>query len=290
MNLDTISHSDVFDYVKLIPPKFIDMVVTSPPYYLLRDYGDSNQIGNEKTLMEYLENLANVFNVIRPKMKDSATLWVNLGDKYATDNMPDFSRKQLLLLPERFAILMTDKYGWTLRSSIVWHKSNAMPESVQDRPIKEDERLLMFSNKPKYYYDIDAVRIPYTESTIERMKRKLSPSQKYTDDSLGDSSRVHTLHRRKNFNMNPKGRNIGNVWVISTAQDKSAHVAPFPEKLIEVPILAGCPAGGVVFDPFMGSGTTAIVSKRLGRHFIGCDINPDYVIIAQNKLNNIYGE
>lgn len=275
------------DYIPTIPDDSIDCVITSPPYYALRDYGAEGQIGMEPTLKEYIENLCLIFDMIRPKMKKTATLWVNIGDKYATDNMRgEFPRKQLILLPERFAIQMTDEHKWFLRSSVVWHKSNPLPESVKDRPSKEDERVFLFAKSSHYYYNIDAVRRPYAESTIARAKRNSLPSTKYTVETMG-KDRTHTIHRKKNAPLHEIGRNLGNVWTIPTAQSKSAHIAPFHEKLIEPIVMAACPPDGLIFDPFMGSGTTAVVASKHGRKFIGCEINPEYVAIANERLESV---
>lgn len=286
MEINKIDCMSVFDYIPTIPDDSIDVVITSPPYYALRDYGVDGQVGMEKTFRDYIDKMCRIFDMIRPKMKDTATLWVNLGDKYATDNMrAEFPRKQLILLPERFAIHMTDVYKWLLRSSIVWHKSNPLPESVKDRPSKEDERLFMFAKSSHYYYNIDAVRRPYADSTIQRAKRNSLPSKKYSPEMIG-KDRSHAIHTHKNHHLHKDGRNLGNVWNIPTAQSKSAHVAPFHEKLIEPIVLAACPHDGLVFDPFMGSGTTAVVAVKYGRNYIGCDVNPDYVAIAELRLNN----
>lgn len=285
--LNIIANANCFDYVKTIDDNIVDTLVTSPPYFNLRDYHVDGQLGLESTVADYINNLCLLFDLIKPKLKNTGTIWVNLGDKRSSDNMKDYPRKQLILLPYRFAIKMTDEHGWFLRSNIVWHKTNGMPNSVKDRPTDIHETVLFFSKRPNYYYDADAIRVPYADSTINRSKSKTSISSKYNETSMGGKA-VQSLHLGKTFNINELGRNCNNVWHISTAQSKTKHTAPYPEKLVETCVLSASPVGGVVLDPFMGSGTTAVVAKKFNRNFLGCELNPDYVTIANDRISNVH--
>ncbi|HZS45834.1 MAG TPA: site-specific DNA-methyltransferase [Blastocatellia bacterium] len=288
-------------------------MVTSPPYWRLRDYGVAGQLGLEPTFEEYIENLCKVFDEIRRVLKPSGTCWVNLGDTYASgrNRNKNFSpryghasgaRKReairpsattslppkcLLQLPSRFALEMTAR-GWILRNEIIWHKPNALPASVRDRFTVDFEKLLFFVKGKRYYFDQDAVREPYQAQSIARMNRGVSNNHK---NLHVPGQTVQGMHRSRargdGTKVNPFGRNKRCVWRIPTQPFKEAHFAVYPASLIETPIVVGCPKDGIVLDPFMGSGTTAVEALRLERRFVGIELNPQYIKIAQRRAADI---
>ncbi len=418
---------DVFDNIKKLDDSSIDCVVTSPPYWGLRDYGtasyeggDKNcdhticdsgidlkknenikrpaqnfnksfcikcgakridkQLGLEPTYQEHIQNIVELFRAMKPKLKDSATIWLNYGDSYAAtingtkakDIKNDdrgfvdkpFSTiqgsikpKDLVMIPNRIAIALQDD-GWWIRSEIIWHKPNPMPESTKDRPTQCHEKIWLITKSKKYYYDAEAVREPCQDETIRRMtlgnkgkvgNNKNSTGWKQLNNYWGSEQSVKDAN---------KGRNRRNVWTITTKPCKEAHFATFPKDLIEPCIKAGCPekvctkcgkpqikelyrekkwqhkksqrhtdktnpkgsknafgqkyqkwanenpllsktisncecnadfVPGVVFDPFGGAGTTAIVAKLLNRKSIMSELNPEYIKIAKARINKEFG-
>ena len=280
---DRILGGDARSILTTFPANSIDCIVTSPPYWQQRDYGVSGQLGHEAMFTDYVDNLCGVFDEIKRVLKPTGTAWVNLGDTYTTkqrrNGMPT---KCLLQLPSRFALEMTAR-GWTLRNEIIWHKPNCMPESAKDRFTTDFEKLYFFTKSPRYYFrqQLEAFR------SKDGLKRRLPRSsgkkkQRYgeTRSSVISPKAAATSHRR----ILKLGRNKRCVWMIPTRPFAGNHFATFPPALIETPIKAGCPKGGIVLDPFMGSGTTALVAWSLGRHFIGIDLNPAYVQMASERL------
>ncbi len=324
---DEILCIDAVSGLKRLPDESIDCVVTSPPYWSMRDYGipetkwsdGSNCVlGLEPELTVYVEHLCEVFDEVYRVLKPTGTLWVNLGDAYAGSwgnycpggikglqrspeetgrrrqcssaadpslRLPSSFRqsvqkKSLCLIPERFALAML-KRGWILRNRIVWHKPNAMPSSAKDRFANSWEYLFFFVKSTRYSFDLDAVRVPHkavlsAKSDVKPIAlHRQSPSfrGRRLPPRVGEPGASH-----------PNGKNPGDYWAIATRPFRTAHVAVFPEALCETPIKAGCPRNGLVLDPFMGSGTTAIVAQRLGRRYLGFEINPDYVKMARARL------
>jgi DNA modification methylase len=294
-----------------LPADSVDCVVTSPPYWGLRDYGNDGQLGLERTPEEYVANLVQVFREVRRVLKPSGTCWLNLGDSYAANwrgggpetasdkqlsnrGTVDFmgrpptiglKPKDLVGIPWRVAFALQAD-GWYLRSDIIWSKPNPMPESVTDRPTKAHEYLFLLTKSARYYFDADAVREEYSPATesFNRMKAK------WTDDRtastlgshegrmLGRATEPHGgLYNNGGAKMNPAGRNIRSVWTIATRPYPGAHFAVFPPELPERCIKAGSPANGVVLDPFGGSGTVGMVANRLSRRAILIDLNPGYL-------------
>jgi len=272
--------SDAASALRKLPSACVDCIVTSPPYYGQRDYSTDIQIGNERSPSEYVTKLVEVFHECHRVLSESGTLWLNLGDKYKNGH--------LLGMPWRVAIALQDK-GWILRSDIIWHKTNATPSSVSTRPTPDHEYLFFFSKNHKYYYDADAIREPHITFT-ERSKMKggrghfgrLSGTPE--KGKFGGNSNLHKARWDQAFH--PLGRNKRTVWSIPLSKYREAHFAVFPEKLIEPAIIAGCRLGGIVLDPFLGSGTTAIVAIRLGRYFIGIDSNREYCNMAEKRIQS----
>ena len=306
---------DVRAKLKELPDESVNCVVTSPPYWGLRDYGNDGQIGLEKTPQEYISSMTEVFREVRRVLRSDGTLWLNIGDSYkpagkgstkagfneryfgkkfesdkqsAEENhldrsafKADVKEKELVGIPWRLAFALSDD-GWYLRQDIIWAKPNVMPESVRDRCTKSHEYLFLMTKSPKYYYDHIAIKEPVSEVSLKRAKsgwKTNRPSAKTGPDGID----VEVMGDRF---VNPQGRNKRDVWFIPTASFKGAHFAVMPERLVEPCILAGCPEGGVVLDPFFGSGTVGVVAKRNNRNWIGIELNPDYAKIAESRVSN----
>ena len=313
-----IINCDCLTELKKLPDESVHCCVTSPPYWGLRDYGVDGQIGLEKTPDEYVEKLVNVFREVKRVLKNDGTLWLNLGDTYSAHkdckSIPDSLRvggrsetanviekgqshsrnskmlksvglknKDLCGVPWRVAFALQAD-GWYLRSDIIWHKPNPMPESVTDRPTKSHEYIFLLAKSQKYYFDNEAVGSPIQEDTIERYKRS------WNGDGMRDFPSGPQNHIQKFMDPQNKKRewaNIKTVWTVTTKPFKEAHFATFPEKLIIPCIKAGCPKGGVVLDPFGGSGTTGVVAEKLGRDYILIELNPNYIEMADNRTWNV---
>ena len=269
---------DALEVISKLPAQSVDTIVTSPPYYRQRDYAGKDQLGQETNPTDYVQRLVSIMRAARTVLRDTGSCWLVLGDKY--------QKGQLLGMPWRVALAMQDD-GWILRSDIVWHKPNAMPSSVKTRPTTDHEYIFFFSKLADYYYDADAIREPHvTFSERSRMrggrnhffKRGSTPES----GKNGGDSNLHDARWDQAFH--PKGRNKRTVWSIPLSKFREAHFAVFPEKLVESCVLAGSPAGGIVLDPFLGSGTTAVVATRLGRQFVGIDCNSDYCEMARRRI------
>lgn len=277
---DKIFVGDSLESLMNMPASSVDCIVTSPPYFSQRDYGVDGQIGSERTPQEYIENLIKIFDECFRVLKDSGTLWLNLGDKYSKGN--------LLGMPWRVAIALQNN-GWILRNDIIWHKPNAMPHSAKNRLTTDHEYLFFFTKSPKsYYYDQDSIREEHvTFSGNSKMKGGRNHFGKVggTPENGKNKGNANLHGARWDQAFHPNGRNKRTVWNIPLSKFRGAHFAVFPEKLVEPCVLAGCPEKGIVLDPFFGSGTTGYVAKKLNRHYIGLEINPDYAKIAESRLN-----
>ena len=418
MNKIKILQGNCIDKIKELEDNSIDCVVSSPPYFGLRDYGVDEQFGLEKTYQDYLANTVKVFETFKPKLKDTATIWWNVGDSYSSGKRTSttnqslrgnkeygvtrtpvqngIKEKDLLMIPNRVAIALQEA-GWYIRSEIIWHKPNPMPESVRDRPTSCHEKIWLITKSKKYYYDADAIREPLSSSSLTRLNQDIKnqkgstrgnggmksngnmkavfgkyqtdenekkhrqgmsktrgsklvetrpklPSQKefvnylrnkttlkdlventdikkttiehwFRNDEIGfafpsveDWNKIKDLldDWTEKFNNldyaltyvethldeiqnNPLGRNKRNVWTITTKPFKGSHFATFPKDLIEPCIKAGCPEGGVVLDPFGGSGTTGIVSALNNRNAILIELNSEYIKIAEDRIDKEVG-
>ena len=273
MEFNKIYQGDCLEVLKTFEDNSIDCCITSPPYYALRDYGVDGQIGLEDSPKKYIERLSEVFMEVHRVLKPEGTLWVNIGDSYngykgnaSNDNFEteyaghrnqpartsrfgleakNIKAKDLIGIPWMLAFSLRNA-GWYLRQDIIWHKPNPMPESVKDRCTKSHEYIFLLSKSSNYYFDYEAIQ----EGSI---------------DNIGK-------------------RNKRDVWSVSIKPFKEAHFATYPQELIAPCILAGCPQKGVVLDPFMGSGTTGIVANKLCRHYIGIELNPEYVEMAERRI------
>lgn len=283
--LNDIIHGDIRDVAKDLQNDSVQAIITSPPYLGLRKYGkESNEIrkeiGREKNVELYVENLVEVFEKLKPILKSDGTLWVNLGDSYIDSNLQG--------VPWRFALKMQDK-GWILRSDIIWHKPNAMPSSVKNRPTTDHEYIFLFSKNKKYYYDADAIReehITFTDKSKMRGGRNHIGKINGTPE-MGKNKGNSNLHRgRWDQAFNPLGRNKRTVWNIPVARFKGAHFAVFPEKLVETCLLASTKENDTVLDPFFGSGTTGLVSLNHNRKFIGVELIKEYADLAKERIKD----
>ena len=273
--------------------------VTSPPYFGLRDYGHDGQIGLEETPEQYIAAMVEVFRCVWDVLEDDGTLWLNIGDSYAggggfSPNSPsnqvgskqtthkgsikgtikpqgEIKAKDLIGIPWMLAFALRAD-GWYLRQDIIWHKPNPMPESVQDRCTKAHEYIFLMSKSQKYYYDADAIKEPVKQDWGTRDRS----DGKYHNEGSG-------LQPHSGLEKSYEVANKRSVWTVNTKPYKGAHFAVFPQELIEPCIMAGAPQGGVVLDPFMGSGTTAQVAQNLGRQYLGCELNPEYAPLQAER-------
>lgn len=312
-----ILQGDCRDVLGSLPDGSINCCVTSPPYFGLRDYGVEGQLGLEPTPDEFVAAMVEVFREVRRVLRDDGTLWLNLGDSYSssppgnktkgvsaksglngvngesgryreslasghatkrdTSRIPGIKPKDLIGIPWRVAFALQAD-GWYLRQDIIWHKPNPMPESVTDRCTKAHEYIFLFAKSERYYFDADAIKEPVAASTVSRLAQPTLAQQ------IG-SARVPG---KTNGNMKAVGgsetRNRRSVWSVTTKPFKGAHFATFPPDLIEPCVLAGCPIGGTVLDPFFGAGTTGLVAQKHGRNCVGIELNPDYIAIANERL------
>jgi site-specific DNA-methyltransferase (adenine-specific) len=276
--LDVILCGDAHEQLAALPEDFVDCIVTSPPYYRQRDYPDSRQIGQETSSAGYIERLVKVFAEARRVLKPTGSLWLVLGDKY--------DRGELMGLPWRVALALVDD-GWRLRSDVVWHKPNAMPSAVKRRPTTDHEYVFFFTREQAYYYNADAVREPHVTFTERSRMRggRRHFFQRGSTPEAGKNGGSHNLHdARWDQAFHPQGRNKRTVWSIPLSKFREAHFAVFPPQLVETCLRAACPEAGVVLDPFLGSGTTALVARRLGRRYVGIDCSPDYCEMARRRL------
>jgi DNA modification methylase len=297
-NFGTLYNGHVLEIAKQLPNESVDCVITSPPYWQLRDYGHPEQWGLEPTYQEYLAHLQSLMKEIWRVLKPNGTVWVNLGDSYNSGGNNDAHKedkthlnkkhygtckvdkkiqgiqpKSLMLIPHRFAINCIDN-GWIVRNDIIWAKPNGMPESVTDRFSKKHEYMFFMVKSQKYYFDLDSVREKHSENSGWAKQR----ANGINTWEYATKAKTEGLNGMETSN-NPLGKNCGSVsdfWEIPTVPSSKNHYATFNDRLIRKPILAGCPIGGVIYDPFMGSGTTAIAAIHYDRQFIGSEINETY--------------
>jgi DNA modification methylase len=291
-----IIKGNCLDTLKTLPEQSINTCITSPPYWGVRDYGEGEQLGLEDTPEEFVENLVKVFREVKRVLRDDGTVWLNLGDSYSsggrttTTNQtlrgdkdygvtrPKPSKgikpKDLIGIPWRVAFALQAD-GWYLRQDIIWHKPNPMPESVKDRCTKAHEYIFLLSKNAKYYFDNESIKedakFPDGPDSADKIRKGVG---KYGMDTRSG------LHK---IGANPK-RNKRSVWTVTTKPFKGAHFATFPPDLIEPCVLAGCPVGGTVLDPFGGAGTTGMVADRAGRNAILIELNDEYAEMAKKRI------
>lgn len=255
----------------------VQMCVTSPPYYQARDYGHAQQIGHETTFQDYVTTLVDVFECVRELLTDDGTLWLNLGDRY--------NNKDLMGIPWRVAFALQDR-GWYLRSDIIWHKPNCMPESIRDRPTHAHEYLFLLTKSRRYYYDADAIK-EAARSHLQNKRYQGNVSRDRSDEMWMKHSHPTNPHLGFKHMDTRNGRNRRSVWNIPTVPYPEAHFATFPPDLITPCILAGSRPGEVVLDPFLGSGTTAEVAEEHGRQWIGCELVENYHKLIEKRIRTL---
>lgn len=310
---------DALEVLKTLENESVQCCITSLPYFCLRDYGHEGQIGLEETPEQYVAALVAVFQEVNRVLKRDGTLWLNLGDSYSgsgkgqtravsqdpkrgkTNGMKlknsskgfgGIKQKDLIGIPWRVAFALQAD-GWYLRQDIIWSKPNAMPESVTDRPTTAHEHLFLLTKSAKYYYDHEAIKEPAVngDPTSPRGSNGV-----IGQPNAGRRDKQGELGRRTYSGFNARWdardeplthRNKRSVWTIPTQPYNGAHFAVMPEAMVEPCILAGCPEGGTVLDPFGGAATTGLVAKKFGRNYIGIELNPEYIKISERRLNSI---
>ena len=322
---NTIINGNSLEVLKSLPDNSIDCCVTSPPYYALRDYGVDGQIGLEETPEAYINRLSDVFMEVYRVLKPEGTLWLNIADSYynyrpgsgamckqtvsnTIQDLPQYcprrankidgvKEKDLIGIPWMLAFTLRSQ-GWYLRQDIIWQKPNPMPESVTDRCTKSHEYIFLLSKSQRYYFDHEAIQEEATSSE----KPRIFGANNQKGTLRNDIGRVYKP-RTKNCQCDGQQpnseagitdevypvRNKRDVWQVNTKPCKEAHFATYPFELIKPCILAGCPEDGIVLDPFMGSGTTAIVARSLNRNYLGVELNPEYIKIAHKRLDKHLG-
>lgn len=272
---------DVRESLKELPDRSVHCCVTSPPYWGLRDYGNDGQIGLESTPQEFVDSLVAVFREVKRVLRDDGTLWINLGDSYMGDD--------LVGIPWRVAFALQAD-GWYLRQDIIWNKPNPMPESVRDRCTKSHEYIFLLTKQPKYYYDDQAIQEDAKTKAGATWQERKAAGATAGNVIVGDGTRngtqrvVHGKGVTSNLTRQDGKRNRRSVWTVTTTPFKGAHFVTLPTALIEPCILAGCPEGGTVLDPFFGVGTTGLVAKQHGRGWVGIELNPEYAEIAKARI------
>lgn len=328
---NVVLEGDAGSVIRTLPTSSVDMVLTSPPYFRLRDYGVPGQLGAEPHVDEWVGRLHQVTREVHRILTPSGSLWLNLGDSYATHPRQGAARKSLLLGPERLArALVAD--GWHLRNKLIWHKTNPVPTSVRDRLASTWEVIYLLTPNPSYHFDLDSLRIPHRSRPPRPRPAPKRLPKDYGHESWRGSNADSTtgLDRLKQLGRSGHllGKNPGDVWPIATSRTGRGHHATYPVALAERAILAGCPEArctacrlpwrrgmlratdgsatrmslgptcdcaapqepGLVLDPFMGTGTTAVAAERHGRDWLGIELNPDFVRIAGKRITRARAE
>lgn len=319
---NTILTGDALEHLRTLPDSSIDSVVTSPPYFRLRDYGTEGQLGLESDIDTWADQLRDVLRECHRVLVPTGTLWLNLGDSYSTHRREEAARKSLLLGPERLAQLLVND-GWILRNKIVWAKPNTIPTSVRDRLATKHEAIYLLTKSPSYYFDLDSLREPHTSRPPRPRNAPTRPPGRpaWLGPSSDDDSGLAKLHAA-GLRGHPLGKNPGDVWNVAVSRFRGAHFATYPEALARRMVLAGSPRmrctscrkpwirrlirtgslahrkpprpscscearaePGLVLDPFIGSGTTAISTAKLGRDWLGIELNPEFVATANQRIN-----
>jgi site-specific DNA-methyltransferase (adenine-specific) len=266
---------DCLASLEILPDQSVHTCVTSPPYFGLRDYGVDGQIGLEDTPEAFVARLVEVFREVRRVLRDDGTLWLNLGDSYAN--------KQRLMIPARVALAMQSD-GWMLRDEIIWHKPRTTPAPVKDRTVAAHEMVYLFAKRPVYYFDYLAI-----EEAAAYPGQKKKAGKAFRDLAAADPLAARKRPSADREIVVRETRRKRSVWSVSPSPYAQAHFATFPPDLIEPCVLAGAPVGGVVLDPFGGSGTTAGVALKHGRRAILCELNPDYAALVPARVQAISG-
>lgn len=309
----TLLHGDAFEQAEMLPTGAVDCIVTSPPYYGLRDYGSEGQYGLEESPAAYVETMRTLFAELHRALAGDGTLWLNIGDSYSSaggkqgsgvsarvtntqkqhdsrtrphsDGIP---AKNLMGIPWRVALALQDD-GWILRNAIVWHKPNAMPESVTDRLSCRYEQFFLFSKSQRYYFNLDPIRedLSFPDKTGHAFGGNNPEVGRRRGGKYQPSDKARPATGERHTGGHAKGKNPGDMWSINTQPFAGAHFAVMPQELARRAIIAGCKPGGTVLDPFSGSGTTGLVAQQNGRKYIGIDLSEDYLRLSlDTRLQN----
>lgn len=307
MEINKIYNGDALETLKGFPKESINMCITSPPYWGLRDYGVDGQLGLESNFDDYITKLCDIFDEVKRVLTNDGTCWVNIGDSYngsgkagkkgsdyqkrhrefgkpskepqrfgVPTNDQSISKKSLCGIPFRFALEMMNR-GWILRNTIIWHKPNCMPSSAKDRFTVDFEYLFFFSKNKKYYFKQQLEKSIWAKKD-KRFITGPTAGGKTTDEKAQYAIQKAGAYRKDGM------KNKRCVWTITTKPYKGAHFAVFPPELVETPIKAGCPEDGIVLDPFIGSGTTGTVAQQQGKNYVGIELNPDYIKLIEKRL------
>ncbi len=311
---NTILKGDAVTVLAELPDSSVDCVVTSPPYYQLRDYGQQGQLGLEPTIDGWVQALRRVAGQVARVLKPSGAFWLNLGDSFSRHSKYGASAKGLLLAPERLLLALAND-GWLVRNKVIWAKTNPMPSSIRDRLTLTWEVIYLLVRSPSYYFDLDAIREPHTSTSARSARALLGKRPEWAGPLAGSQDGLRRA-RAAGVPGHPLGKNPGDVWRVATRRFAGAHFATFPSELIRRPILATCPAcvcshcgrawrplvqrgtkpagpscdfaaaphPGVVLDPFFGTGTVGLVAAELGRDWLGIELKPEYVELARSRL------
>lgn len=320
----TVLQGDALERLRDLPDESVDTIITSPPYFMLRNYFATGQIGLEDNVQHWVRALVDVFEEAKRVLKPSGCLWLNLGDTYARRADHGAPPKSLLLGPERL-LLALSAAGWIVRSKVVWAKPNPMPAPVKDRLSCTWEPVFLLTKSPRYFFDLDAIRMPgrSVRAPLKKQSTVTTERPKWAGPLAGSNSGLVSM-RCQGQSTHPLGKNPGDVWTIPTSSYHGAHFATFPATLLERPILASCPARtcstcgtpwwrapmapnsvgapkrgrlrkscscssrahrpGVVLDPFMGAGTTALAAERHGRRWVGIELNSEFIDLTNERL------
>jgi DNA modification methylase len=316
---NTVLVGDAVTRLRELPDSCVDALITSPPYHLLRRYGGGDQeIGTEPTVQEYVERIVGVCDELARVLKPTGVLWLNLGDSFSRHAKYGAPSKSMLLAPERILLTLAER-GWIVRNKVVWHKPNHLPASVRDRLALSWEPLYLLTRSPRYFFDLDAIRVPHTSRrpTGRQVRADGHDATKpqWAGPLAGSNDGLIRAHAEGRVG-HPMGKNPGDCWVIPSGSSRHGHRASFPERLVERPILAtvpertctacgapwtrppgephleltatcDCDAGwrpGLVLDPFMGSGTVGVVARRLGRDWLGIELKAEYAALAEARI------
>jgi len=319
-----IYEGDVLEVLKTLESGSVNTIITSPPYWGLRDYQAEGQIGLESSLEEYLDRLLNVAAELKRVLRDDGVMFWNHGDSYGGSNGVGYKQtieeknraiggregnvsvkktrgikeavpaKSMAMQNYRLAMRMVDEQGWILRNILVWHKINHLPSSVKDRFTNSYEPVFFFVKNQKYWSDLDAVRVPHKNAKewkygqgLREGKNTIGGRRKTKDESYKVNGMRNPTEPNEAGAFHLLGKNPGDVWSLTMEPFPEAHFAVFPTKLIDPMVKFGCPPNGIVLDPFMGSGTTALVAAQHGCNFIGIELNPEYIEIAKQRIGNV---
>jgi len=314
-----IYQGDALEVLKTFPDESVNCCITSPPYFGLRSYGTddiewpdgwSGSLGLEPDPSMFIKHLMMIFREVRRVLKRDGSIWIVISDSYCSSSggarqqnglvgsgrkrgrekicrstsfrSDTIKVKDMIGIPWMLAFALRDD-GWWLRSDIVWEKKNCMPESMSDRPTRSYEHIFLLAKSAQYYYDADAIREPCTPENIARAKRGRSNNHKYVNGAPGQTA--NTVMSDMTKSCHPNGKNKRDVWSVSTKPCSEDHYATFPPDLIAPCVLAGCPENGIVLDPFIGSGTTGLVAKNHNRRYVGIELNPEYIKMAEKRLS-----